>query len=200
LTGLPNRRAFEERFDMLWTDGMHARTSLSAIVIDIDHFKVVNDMYGHLYGDEVLRHVAGLLPQLLRAQSDLAARFGGEEFVILLPNTTMDGAVVVAERLRKLVERAAPPLLKRAAGAESLWVTVTCGVSTCVPDAQIERDRLLTTADDAMYTAKRNGRNRVEMRSCELEAVSSTGSGRGVKVLKRMGVCGSGGEPVVKAG
>jgi diguanylate cyclase (GGDEF)-like protein len=194
LTGLPNRRAFEERYETLWAEGMRAGTALSAIVIDIDHFKVVNDVYGHLYGDEVLRHVAGLLPQLLRVQSDLAARFGGEEFVILLPNTQMERAAALAERVRSLVETAGPPAPEMVNGGETLWVTVSCGVSTCVPDARTGSERLLTTADHALYEAKRNGRNRVEMLSCEPGAATGpVGAGRAMQLLERMGVGRAGG-------
>jgi diguanylate cyclase (GGDEF)-like protein len=167
LTGLPNRRAFEERFERLWREGVEARTPLSAIVIDIDHFKVVNDVYGHLYGDEVLRRVAGLLPQALRAQDDMAARFGGEEFVILLPDTSLVTAVVVADRVRKLVEMAGTPVPGQSAGDQTLWATVSCGVSACVPEAGLTSERLLKVADRALYKAKANGRNRVEFRRCD---------------------------------
>jgi diguanylate cyclase (GGDEF)-like protein len=189
LTDLPNRRAFEERFESLWAEGMETESSLSVIVIDIDHFKVVNDVYGHLYGDEVLRHVARLLPQLPGGQSDLAARFGGEEFVILLPDTPMEMAVEVAEQVRELVEITAPPVPEMLSGEEALRVTVSCGVSTCVPDVPIGRARLLQTADRALYEAKRNGRNRVEMRSCD-ELVGTVGSVRPMQLLERMVVVG----------
>jgi diguanylate cyclase (GGDEF)-like protein len=176
LTGLPNRRAFEEHFEMLWAEGLGTGRWLSAIVIDIDQFKVVNDAYGHLYGDEVLRHVARLFPQLLRVRSDLAARFGGEEFVILLPDTAMERAVVVAERLRRLVETMGPPDPEMLGDGERVWLTVSCGVSACVPGAGMGRERLLTMADGAMYEAKRNGRNRVEFWECEA-GVGADGSG-----------------------
>jgi diguanylate cyclase (GGDEF)-like protein len=176
LTGLANRRAFEENFEMLWAEGMRTGRWLSAIVIDIDQFKVVNDVYGHLYGDEVLRHVAGLLPQLLRVRSDVAARFGGDEFVILLPDTEMERAVVVAERLRRLVETAVPPAPEMVRNGEKMGLTVSCGVSSCVPSGAGGRERLLTTADGAMYEAKRNGRNRVEFWESEA-GVGADGSG-----------------------
>lgn len=167
LTGLPNRRAFEEQFDRLWIEGMRAGTPLSAIVVDIDHFKVVNDVYGHLYGDEVLRRVAGLLPQALRAPQDFASRFGGEEFVILLPDCALDKAVIAAERVRKLVEMVGTPVPEQVAGEQTLWTTVSCGVSTCVPTPRLAPERLLKVADRALYRAKWSGRNRVEFRSCE---------------------------------
>jgi diguanylate cyclase (GGDEF)-like protein len=167
LTELPNRRAFEEGFESLWVEGMRTGTSLSAVVIDIDHFKVVNDVYGHLYGDEVLRRVASLLPQGLRGQQDLAARFGGEEFVILLPDAGYETAHSVAERVRSLVEMAGTPVSDPHSGKQMLWVTVSCGVSTCVPNGALSRERLLKSADRALYNAKEGGRNRVAFKVCE---------------------------------
>jgi diguanylate cyclase (GGDEF)-like protein len=195
LTGLPNRRAFEEQFDKLWMEAERARTPLSAVVIDIDHFKVVNDVYGHLYGDEVLRRVAGLLPQALREQEDMAARFGGEEFVILLPDTQPDRAMLVAERVRSLVEMAGTPVPEVAgANGKMMWATVSCGVSTCVPESGLTRERLLKTADRALYQAKGLGRNRVQFRVCEressahtnVESISSMSSG--ARLLSKLGV------------
>jgi diguanylate cyclase (GGDEF)-like protein len=191
LTELPNRRAFEQRFETLWGEAMKSEASLSAIVIDIDHFKIVNDEYGHLYGDEVLRHVASLLPQMLGTQSDLAARFGGEEFVILLPNMQAEEAIAVAEQVRKLVETTAPPVPEMMANGETLRLTVSCGVSTCVPDIAIGRERLLRNADRALYEAKHNGRNRVEVRGCEVGAFG--GAGVSMQLLERMGVSRSDG-------
>jgi len=167
LTELPNRRAFEEHFEQLWTEGMLAGTPLSAIVIDIDHFKIVNDVYGHLYGDEVLRRVSSLLTQALRTQQDFAARFGGEEFVMLLPDTGLDKALVAAERVRRLVEMVGTPVPEQVAAGQTLWTTVSCGVSSCMPCARMGRERLLKMADRALYRAKGNGRNRVEYRPCE---------------------------------
>jgi diguanylate cyclase (GGDEF)-like protein len=162
LTGLPNRRAFEERFEKLWAGAVNARTPLSMIVIDIDHFKVVNDAYGHLYGDEVLQRIALLLHQALRTQEDTVARFGGEEFVILLPGLRTEHAMLVAERVRSLVEMVGTPIPQQATGRQTMWSTLSCGVSTCNPDARHNRDLLLRSADRALYLAKANGRNRVE--------------------------------------
>jgi diguanylate cyclase (GGDEF)-like protein len=161
LTELPNRRAFEERFETLWNEAVAARLPLSAILIDIDHFKVVNDAYGHMYGDEVLRRIASLLPQGLRTQEDFLARFGGGEFVILLPGLRRDLALRVAERMRSLVEMVGTPI-SGTTERQALFSTVSCGVSTCVPDARRSRDKLLRSADRALYRAKANGRNCVE--------------------------------------
>jgi diguanylate cyclase (GGDEF)-like protein len=170
LTDLPNRRAFEEQFERLWMEGIQTMTSLSAIVIDIDHFKEVNDLYGHLYGDDVLRRVGGLLTQALHVQNDFVARFGGEEFVILLPNTNMESALLVAERVRTMVEMAGTPASEHLNGRPTMLVRVSCGVSACVPDRGVSRERLLKIADRALYKAKENGRNRVESRRCELSS------------------------------
>jgi len=166
LTGLPNRRALEEQFERLWLKGLQEKTPLSVIVIDIDNFKVVNDVYGHLYGDQVLQRVAELLLKALRVQDDHVARFGGEEFVILLPETTQEMAMIAAERVRKLVEMVGTPL-EQVPDKPVMLATVSCGVSTYVPDDRLSRQKLLKTADRALYQAKGNGRNRVEFRSCE---------------------------------
>ena len=104
LTGLPNRRAFEERFERLWEEGYQAKTLLSALIFDVDRFKALNDKHGHLYGDQMLQHIAGLLLQGLKDEANFTARFGGEEFVGLLPNTELDKALELAERIRGLVE------------------------------------------------------------------------------------------------
>ena len=182
LTELPNRRAFDERFERLWADGMQAGTPLSAVVIDIDQFKRVNDVFGHLYGDEVLRRVGGLLPTALRVKDDLVARFGGEEFVILLPNTKSEMAMIVAERVCRLVEMVGTPVSGQGSEKPAMLITVSCGVSTYVPDGRLSRERLLKMADRALYQAKANGRNRVEFRSCE-PASGSNSSRRNATAL-----------------
>ena len=191
LTDLPNRRAFDERFEALWTQGLRSRTQLSVILIDIDHFKVVNDVYGHLYGDEVLRRVASLLLKSLRVHIDLAARFGGEEFVVLLPDTGQKMALEVAERIRQMIERAGTPPLEHGDSAPLLKVTASCGVSACVPDRGLRQEKLLKHADRALYKAKEEGRNRVEFRVCEPPAVvateePSTGKSSAMRRLARM--------------
>jgi diguanylate cyclase (GGDEF)-like protein len=160
LTGLANRHAYEQRFAELWLQTVKAGECFSAIVIDIDHFKATNDAGGHLYGDRVLARVASLLSQSLRCKDDFAARFGGEEFVVLLPNTCQEGAVIVAERVRKLVEVAGSPALQDS-GVPPRLSTVSCGVSSCWPTDSIRRDDLIDAADKALYQAKAAGRNQV---------------------------------------
>jgi diguanylate cyclase (GGDEF)-like protein len=166
LTGLPNRRALEERFDLMWAECARSGDTLSAVVIDVDHFKMVNDVYGHLYGDLTLQRIGALLPQSLRSPEDMAARFGGEEFVLLLAHAEPNIALTVAERARQLVETAGTPLNNSTAGETMMWITVSCGVSSCVPGPASTWMELVAAADEALYAAKRGGRNRVEFRDC----------------------------------
>jgi diguanylate cyclase (GGDEF)-like protein len=166
LTGLPNRRALEERFDLMWAECARTGDWLSAVVIDVDHFKMVNDVYGHLYGDETLRRIGGLLPQALRSPEDMAARFGGEEFVMLLPHAEANIAITVAERARQLVETAGTPLNSSRTAESMMWITVSCGVACCTPVEGQKWTDLVAAADEALYAAKRGGRNRVEFNNC----------------------------------
>src|SRR5271170_4614198 len=160
LTGLANRHAYELQFAKLWGEAADSGSCLSAIVIDIDHFKATNDTRGHLYGDRVLVRVASLLLQSLRCKDDFAARFGGEEFVVLLPDTTQEGAVIVAERIRKLVEVAGSPALPEP-GSHPRLSTVSCGGASCYPNDTTCKEDLLDAADKALYQAKELGRNLV---------------------------------------
>ncbi len=160
LTGLANRHSYELQFAKLWREAVDSGSCISAIIIDIDHFKNTNDTRGHLYGDRVLVRVASLLLQSLRCKDDFAARFGGEEFVVLLPGATQEGALIVAERIRKLVEVAGSPALPEP-GSHPRLSTVSCGGASCYPsDASCQED-LLDAADKALYQAKAAGRNRV---------------------------------------
>jgi len=163
LTGLANRHSFDNQFSELWKRAILSGTALSLIVVDVDYFKQLNDRYGHLYGDAVLKRIGSLLQQALRVKDDYAARFGGEEFVILLPGTYETAAVQVAERLRKMVELAGFPALDPSQGRydQSIRATVSCGVATAYPAVQDRQERLLEAADKALYQAKDEGRNRV---------------------------------------
>jgi diguanylate cyclase (GGDEF)-like protein len=164
LTQLANRRAFDERFAEAWASAREDGSVISVIVVDIDHFKRLNDRYGHLYGDKVLKRVAHLLGEALRRKEDLAARFGGEEFVILLPATTRDCAAIVAERLRRLVEIAGFPATESSdESMRGISATVSCGVATASPLVADGQSALLQAADEALYHAKELGRNMVAM-------------------------------------
>ena len=155
MTGLANNRSFRDVLKRYTALADRAGTPLSALMLDIDHFKKVNDNFGHDRGDQALAAIAAALAGGIRA-SDFAARYGGEEFVILLPNTDLEGALSVAETLRTAV--ASMPL----AGIGLL--TVSVGVAT-MPDHATDADTLVRAADGALYLAKERGRNRVEVAS-----------------------------------
>jgi diguanylate cyclase (GGDEF)-like protein len=176
LTGLANRHSYELQFARLWREAVESGNCLSAILIDIDNFKITNDTRGHLYGDRVLVRVAALLLQSLRCKDDFAARFGGEEFMVLLPGANREGALIAAERIRKLVEVAGSPALPDP-GSHPRLSTVSCGVATCWPCETNCQDDLVDSADKALYQAKANGRNQV----CWGELISTARKGPGAE-------------------
>ena len=157
LTGLKNRRGFERAVEELQRDPPGLAGS-ALLVADIDHFKVVNDTYGHLLGDKVIRAVAHVLRSSIKGR-DVAARLGGEEFAVLLPQTTLKGAAAVAEQIRGTV---AQGRICRPDGNESIGqVTLSLGVAVAVAGDSLEA--LLERADAAMYAAKRAGRNQISL-------------------------------------
>ncbi len=147
LTGLLNRRGFQERMDLELARSRREDTPLSAIAIDIDHFKLVNDDHGHDVGDRVLTWLGETIREQVRG-IDVAARLGGEEFLIVMPGAGADAAFAAAERIRRTV----------AAGGGETAITISAGVAS--QDAPVDRATLLAAADDALYDAKRSGRNR----------------------------------------
>jgi len=156
LTGLDNRRSMMDMLDRELERSQRLDTPLSLVMLDVDFFKKVNDNFGHQQGDEILKALAGQLRQALR-QYDMAARFGGEEFALILPGIGLDGAVKVAERLRRQVEATRIETATRPTS-----ITVSLGVA-CHPGPHIHTvDDLIREADAALYSAKRNGRNRIE--------------------------------------
>jgi diguanylate cyclase (GGDEF)-like protein len=167
LTGLPNRRAADETIKRMVAHAGRSVTPLSVILFDLDHFKRINDLHGHDQGDKVLAAVGHTLTTGVRA-SDFAARFGGEEFLVLLPDTARTGAVEVAEKLRRAIER----LELTNIGT----VTASFGVSA-LPEDAAESEYLLRVADRAMYAAKARGRNRVETVVTAQDDPSSGGAG-----------------------
>lgn len=158
LTGIGNRRAFEEALSAEWSRGARNRRPLSVIMADIDCFKGYNDALGHQAGDECLKRVARALAECARRQGDFVARWGGEEFAAILPETDGDGARRVAERMRQAVRRLDLPHPAAAAGGR---VTVSLGVAAAVPRAGNKPLALVRQADACLYQAKRNGRDRV---------------------------------------
>lgn len=165
LTGIANRRCFDERLALNWTQRTDSGKPLALLMVDVDCFKALNDSMGHLYGDECLRELAGLCSQSVRDDSDLVARYGGEEIVIILPGCNEDNAVRVAEDLRRRVERLALAHPNSLAGPT---VTVSVGVGVAPGGTPLASPELLIgAADAAMYDAKRRGRNRVVARRCQ---------------------------------
>ena len=161
LTGLANRRAFDDTLAREWARAARADTELSLILVDVDHFKAFNDHYGHPAGDACLRQVAGAIRGVIRRPGDLAARYGGEEMAVILPRTPSSGAALVAESLRIAVEGLRTPHVASPGGR----LTVSLGVATTV--AAVGHlipmpDGLVIAADGALYRAKSRGRNRVE--------------------------------------
>jgi diguanylate cyclase (GGDEF)-like protein len=157
LTGVANRRAFEETLDREWYRAMRDKRVLSLIIADIDNFKLCNDIHGHAVGDRVLKAVAALLEQRTRRGADLVARIGGEEFAIVLPDTDLHGAAALAESIRLRVR-----MLGARRRDQLPAVTMSFGVSSLVPDSSLEAGLLFRRADAAVYEAKRRGRDRVE--------------------------------------
>ncbi len=154
LTGLPNRRSFDKHLAEEMQRAIRLGDPVSLIILDVDHFKQFNDTYGHLVGDDVLKQLAKTLNHNLRMM-DTAARFGGEEFAIILPHTPLEDAYQVAERLRKLVE--SQQLLPEL----NLAITISLGVASA-PESGITPKQLIQSADEVLFEAKNNGRNRTK--------------------------------------
>lgn len=152
LTGLWNRRHFDECLAEQIAFAARHELPLSCLLLDIDHFKMINDRYGHPFGDEVLKSVAGTLNDVIRTE-DLLCRYGGEEFAVIAPSTPISGAIMLGERIRQTV--ASRPLMDK---GSRISVTVSVGVAQWQHSARIT---LVESADHALYQAKRDGRNRV---------------------------------------
>jgi diguanylate cyclase (GGDEF)-like protein len=162
LTGIANRRSFNEAFEKEWRRCIRSGKPLSLIMADIDFFKDYNDHYGHLEGDTCLKKVAGALKRVLKRSGDFLARYGGEEFVALLPDTDSQGASLVAEAMFYNVKALDMP---HTYSSVSERVTVSFGLATIVPLIDVKSSTLIKAADDALYEAKKQGRNRIEMQN-----------------------------------
>ena len=161
LTQIPNRHYFEHYYDQEWRRMAREKQPLSIILCDVDFFKVYNDTFGHLQGDRCLQEVANTLKYTLHRPGDMVARYGGEEFVIILPNTHPSGALHVAQQMRSAVKRLRLP---SATQKVSEYVTISLGVAGIIPSQEMSPKELLNEADQALYEAKKNGRDQVFFR------------------------------------
>jgi diguanylate cyclase (GGDEF)-like protein/PAS domain S-box-containing protein len=172
LTGLANRRSFDQTLALEWSRAQRAKRPLSLLFADVDHFKLFNDLHGHQKGDECLRAVASVIGENARRPTDLSARYGGEEFAIIMPETDLKVACEVAERLRDVLEG-----LQIAHGAPGVgpFVTLSIGIATQVPSEDLCPEWLLAQVDQALYAAKHSGRNRVVSADKVLSALALRG-------------------------
>ena len=151
LTGVPNRRRLDEYLAVVWANCAEQKKPLSLLAIDVDHFKNYNDLHGHVAGDELLKGLVRECLVCLRRTEDLLARYGGEEFVVVLPGADLVVAQSLAQAMRMRVEGSA------------LDVTISIGVSSSLPSGDTQLGELFARADEALYNAKRGGRNRVSV-------------------------------------
>ncbi len=158
LTGLSNRRRFDEYLDQEWRRGGRNDYPISLLMIDVDHFKLYNDTYGHQQGDNCLRAVASEIATHLRRPSDLTARYGGEEFAVVLPETPMEPAMDLAERIRAGIDGLQ---MEHAASETADHVTISIGLTSVVPGEDMAIESFIEAADKNLYASKHNGRNRV---------------------------------------
>lgn len=167
LTGVHNRRYFDEQLTAEWARAVRIGAALSIVILDVDFFKRYNDRYGHQAGDDCLRRVATTIRTSLKRPTDQVARYGGEEFVCLLPHTDLAGSMQVAEQIRKDIEELH---LEHADSSAAPYVTVSLGVCSRTAEQAGSAQQLLTQADAQLYAAKEQGRNRV--RGAELNLPS----------------------------
>jgi diguanylate cyclase (GGDEF)-like protein len=157
MTGIPNRRQFDETLARDWRSCLRSASPLTVLMIDIDHFKQFNDSYGHPAGDACLKQIAAALQPGGGRPRDLVARYGGEEFVLLLPSTDLAGGQLKAEGVRSAVQDLA---IAHRASSVAAVVTVSIGIATVVPTPELTPERLVAAADAQLYAAKLRGRNR----------------------------------------
>ncbi|MEA1883532.1 MAG: diguanylate cyclase, partial [Thermotogota bacterium] len=157
LTGITNRRYFDEQLQLEWQKAYEDSALLGLIIIDVDHFKLYNDNYGHLAGDDCLKRVADAISKSLKRSTDFVSRYGGEEFVVILPGANFSSAMRIAENIRSDVEAMKIP---HELSEASDYVTVSLGASSMMPIKKNSPEELIKKADKALYRAKENGRNR----------------------------------------
>lgn len=157
LTGVANRRYFDDYFEQEWKKAFRDHTFISVIMVDIDFFKMFNDTEGHSAGDECLRRIAGALSDSMRRPGDFIARYGGEEFISVLPDTSIDGAAIIGETMRTNV------CSLNIGFANSKTVTVSIGAAATIPDKTMTIKWLISEANRALFTAKKSGKNQVKV-------------------------------------
>jgi diguanylate cyclase (GGDEF)-like protein len=157
LTGIPNRRSLDNQMFIEWGRSVRRSAPLAFLMMDVDKFKVFNDTYGHIMGDVVLQTVAKTFARVLKRPADFAARYGGEEFCVMLPDTAIEGAMKIAEEIRRTIEETSVPY----ANGEPLKVTISIGVHSQAPTLNDDISTFIAKADAALYRAKEEGRNRV---------------------------------------
>lgn len=157
LTGAANRRHFNLRLDQEWNRAIRDSTNLSLLLLDVDDFKNINDTYGHLFGDAVLQNISENIKLCLKRPMDLVARWGGEEFAVLLPSTPMEGATMVAEEIRTAIAQRDYP----APELGDVHVTASIGIDSTSPSANVLLHDFINGVDKALYKAKQSGKNRV---------------------------------------
>lgn len=170
LTGLNNRRSLDKQLEIEWKYAQEEKEPLSFLLFDIDYFKAYNDTYGHIQGDECLKEVANIAKSVVFDESAFVARYGGEEFGILLPLANQYEAIKMAEAIRQQVEQRA---ITHQASDVFKGVTISVGIMTVVPSENIQLISIVYGADQALYEAKRTGRNRISVYSHHKEADSN---------------------------
>ena len=169
LTGIANRRLFDEYIETEWKRCLRWGFPLSLILIDVDFFHFYNESYGHLLGDDCLKKVAQILANTSQRATDLAARYGGEEFVIVLPHTPHESAKQLAERIQQAI---AALKISHCKSTVSSYVTLSIGVATIIPDKETEITDFINSADQALFKAKKFGRDRIEIAEFSLPGKS----------------------------
>jgi len=158
LTGIKNRRYFNEIYPREFRRAMRDKTPIAVLLMDIDHFKRFNDNHGHIAGDECLKMVAVIIEDEIKRIGDMSFRYGGEEFALLLPNTQIQGAALVAEKIRHRIETA-----NLVYEARKLSTTISIGLACSIPEKGMSENEMFTNADKALYQSKQDGRNRVTL-------------------------------------
>jgi len=159
LTNIPNRRNFEDRLRQEWNRAIRNKEPISVLIVDVDNFKNYNDTYGHLQGDTALQSIASTLAKVLKRTEDFVARWGGEEFIILLSNTESNKALEMAEKIRQQINDTQIPLTN----GQTTHITISTGINSQRPLLNSSTDDFIRCADDALYAAKHDGRNKVRV-------------------------------------